>query len=39
MRVTLTYRSDVIVPFIGPLIGSDGNGRFVQRVTATMVVN
>jgi hypothetical protein len=39
LRVTLTYRSDVIVPFIGPLIGTDGNGRFVQRVTATMVVN
>jgi Flp pilus assembly protein TadG len=39
VRVTLTYRSDVIVPFIGPLIGTDGNGRFVQRVTTTMVVN
>lgn len=39
LRVTLTYRSDVIVPFIGPLIGTDGNGRFVQRVTTTMVVN
>jgi Flp pilus assembly protein TadG len=39
IRVTLTYRSDVIVPFIGPLIGTDADGRFVQRVTATMVVN
>jgi len=39
VRVTLTYRSDVIVPFIGPLIGTDGNGRFVQRMTTTMVVN
>jgi len=39
LRVTLTYRSDVIVPFIGPLIGTDANGRFVQRMTTTMVVN
>jgi Flp pilus assembly protein TadG len=39
VRVTLTYRSDVIVPFIGPLIGTDANGRFVQRATATMVIN
>lgn len=39
VRVTLTYRSDIIVPFIGPLIGTDANGRFVQRATATMVVN
>jgi Flp pilus assembly protein TadG len=39
LRVTLTYRSDVIVPFIGPLLGTDANGRFVQTVTATMVVN
>ncbi len=39
VRVTLTYRSDVIVPLIGPLIGTDSNGRFVQTVTATMVVN
>lgn len=39
LRVTLTYRSDVIVPFIGGLIGTDGNGRFAQRATATMVVN
>ena len=39
VRVTLTYRSDVIVPFIGPLLGTHWNGRFVQRVTTTMVVN
>ncbi len=39
LRVTLTYRSDVIVPFIGGLIGTDGNGRFTQSSTATMVVN
>jgi hypothetical protein len=39
VRVTVTYRSDIIVPFIGGLIGTDVNGRFIQRATATMVVN
>ena len=39
MQVTLTYRSDIVVPFIGQLLSRDTNGRFVQRVTATMVVN
>ena len=39
LRVTMTYRSDVIVPFIGGLIGTDVNGRFAQTSTATMVVN
>jgi Flp pilus assembly protein TadG len=39
MQVTLTYRSDIVVPLIGQLLSRDGNGRFVQRVTATMVVN
>jgi hypothetical protein len=39
MRVTLTYRSDIIVPFIGALLSTDGNGRFAQSATATMVVN
>ena len=39
LRVTLTYRSDVVVPFIGLLLSTDGNGRFVQTATATMVVN
>ncbi|MGH2454748.1 MAG: TadE/TadG family type IV pilus assembly protein [Candidatus Limnocylindria bacterium] len=39
VRVTLTYRSDIIVPFIGGLIGTDANGRFAQQATATMVVN
>ncbi len=39
LRVTLMYRSDVIVPFIGGLIGTDVNGRFAQSATATMVVN
>ena len=39
LRVTLTYRSDIIVPLIGALLNTDANGRFIQRVTATMVVN
>jgi Flp pilus assembly protein TadG len=39
VRVTLTYRSDIIVPFIGAVLNTDVNGRFVQSVTATMVVN
>ena len=39
MQVSLTYRSDIIVPFIGQLLSRDTNGRFVQRVIATMVVN
>ena len=39
VRVTLTYRSDIVVPLIGALLGTDANGRFVQRATATMVVN
>jgi hypothetical protein len=39
MQVTLTYRSDVIVPLIGPLLGTDADGRFVHTVSATMVVN
>lgn len=39
IRVTITYRSDIIVPFIGALLDTDANGRFIQRATATMVVN
>lgn len=39
LRVTITYRSDIIVPFIGALVNTDANGRFVQTATATMVVN
>jgi hypothetical protein len=39
VRITLSYRSDIIVPLIGGLIGADGNGRFAQRATATMVIN
>jgi Flp pilus assembly protein TadG len=39
IQVTLTYRSDIIVPLIGQLLTRDTNGRFVQRSTTTMVVN
>jgi Flp pilus assembly protein TadG len=39
VQVTLVYRSDIIVPLIGPVLAKDTNGRFVQRVSATMVVN
>lgn len=39
VQVTLTYRSDIIVPFIGDLLSTDGGGRFVQTASATMVVN
>jgi Flp pilus assembly protein TadG len=37
--LSLTYRVDIVVPFIGALLDTDANGRFVQRVSATMVVN
>ena len=39
IQVTLVYHSDVVVPLIGSFLGLDGNGRFVQRVVATMVIN
>lgn len=39
VRVSLVYRSDIIVPFLGAILNTDANGRFVQRVTTTMVVN
>jgi len=39
VRVTLTYRSDIVVPLVGTFLGTDGNGRFVHRAVATMVVN
>jgi TadE-like protein len=39
VQVTLTYRSDIIVPFIGDILSTDGGGRFVHSATATMVVN
>lgn len=39
VRVELTYHSDIIVPFIGQILSTDGNGRFEQRAVAVMVVN
>jgi Flp pilus assembly protein TadG len=39
VQVTITYRSDIVVPFMGALLPHDANGRFVQQATATMVVN
>jgi len=39
VRVELVYHSDIVVPLIGSVLSIDGNGRFAQRVTATMVVN
>lgn len=39
VRIALIYRSDVIVPFIGALLSTDGGGRFVQTTVATMVIN
>ena len=39
VQVTLTYRSDIVVPFMSALLPHDANGRFVQQAVATMVVN
>lgn len=39
VQVRLTYRSDIIVPFMGDILSTDGGGRFVQQATATMVIN
>ena len=39
VQVTLTYRSDIVVPLIGALLPTDANGRFVQQASTTMVVN
>jgi Flp pilus assembly protein TadG len=39
VQVRLTYRSDIIVPFMGEILSTDAGGRFVQTATATMVVN
>jgi len=39
VQVRLTYRSDIIVPFMGDILSTDGGGRFVQTASATMVVN
>jgi Flp pilus assembly protein TadG len=39
VRVEIRYHSDVVVPLISGLLSTDGGGRFLQRATATMVVN
>lgn len=39
VQVTLTYRSDIIVPFMGDILATDSGGRFVQTASATMVMN
>ena len=39
VQVSMTYRSDIVVPLIGTLLARDGAGRFVQNASATMVVN
>jgi len=39
VQVTLTYRSDIIVPLIGGILTTDAGGRFVQHARATMVIN
>lgn len=39
ISVELSYRSDIIVPLIGPLLPTDAGGRFVHRAVVTMVVN
>lgn len=39
IQVTLTYRSDIVVPLVGQVLAKDTNGRFSQQMTATMVVN
>lgn len=37
MTVELTYRSDIVVPLIGPILG--GGSLFSQRATITMMIN
>ncbi len=39
VRVEIRYHSDVVVPLISGLLSTDGGGRFLQRATASMVVN
>lgn len=39
IKVTVTYRQDIIVPLIGPLLTRDANGRFVHTAEVTMVIN
>jgi len=39
LHVEFVYHTDIIVPMVSTFLSTDGNGRFAQRVTATMVVN
>lgn len=39
ITVRVSYRSDIIVPLIGPLLPRDANGRFVHTAEVTMVIN
>jgi len=39
VQVRLTYRSTIIVPFMGEILSTDPGGRFVQHAAATMVIN
>jgi len=39
VQVRFTYRSDIIVPFIGDILATDAGGRFMQSASATMVIN
>ena len=39
IKVHITYRQDIIVPFVGPLLSTDANGRFVHDAEVIMVVN
>ena len=39
VRVSLTYRSDIVVPLVDAFLTTDVNGLLVQRATATMVLN
>jgi Flp pilus assembly protein TadG len=39
VRVQVSYRSDVIVPFLDAILDGDGDGRLLQDSTATMVIN
>ena len=38
VTVRVTYRQDIIVPLIGPLLSRDASGRFVQQSRVTMVI-
>jgi hypothetical protein len=38
VQVQLIYHSDIVVPLVGTFLASDGQGRFAQRVIATMAV-